>query len=403
MHIYKTFFKVAAQHKAAIIMYSCIIIFMLIAMTGGEKKSESTVTLAKYSLLVVDNDHSEISEALVSFLDKKHTLKENTYTDEQITSQIYYQRIAEYIVIPEGFGESFEKAIKDGAADAKDKDLTSLLQATYDDSMPRGIFVNMQINDYLNSLADYMNMGKSVSEASAKSEEALDISGFVSRQAQEINDCDKIYTSFTFLPYGILSIIFSSVLSVILSFNDKERKNRTMVSSIKMTSRNISLVMGTLTVAFVVTTLLIIINSLIQGSEFIFTKAWWLSAANAYIYTISITMLLSMITSLPLGIDKSGRGNTSAFVTNIIGLSFAFLGGTFVDLTVLGDNVAKVGRFIPNYWYSTASHSIWYEGAGINELLAPFGFQLLFGIVCLSIGLAFTKFFGNDRLLSWAE
>ena len=102
-----------------------------------------------------------------------------------------------------------------------------------------------------------------------------------------------------------------------------------------------------------------------------------------------------MITSLPLGIDKKGTANTSAFVTNIIGLSFAFLGGTFVDLTILGEKSATIGRFIPNYWYSTATHKIWYESAAFSDLLSCFGFQLLFGLVCLSIGLVFTKFFGD--------
>ena len=78
-----------------------------------------------------------------------------------------------------------------------------------------------------------------------------------------------------------------------------------------------------------------------------------------------------------------------------IGLSFAFLGGTFVPLTILGDEVAKVGRFIPNYWYSTACLRIWNEGAGLSDIIDCFGLQILFGVLCLSIGLVFTRFFGD--------
>ena len=106
-------------------------------------------------------------------------------------------------------------------------------------------------------------------------------------------------------------------------------------------------------------------------------------------------MLLSMITSLPLGINKTGSAGTSSFITCIIGLAFSFLGGTFVDLTILGEKVAVIGRFIPNYWYSTAIHKIWFESADFSDLTACYGFQILFGFVCLSIGLVFTKFFGN--------
>jgi len=104
-----------------------------------------------------------------------------------------------------------------------------------------------------------------------------------------------------------------------------------------------------------------------------------------------------MITSLPLGIGKKGGSNTTAFVTNIIGLSFSFLGGTFVDLTVLGDKVNAIGRFIPNYWYSVAGRKIWYDGAGFADVLPAFGIELLFGIVCLSVGLVFTKFFREGK------
>ena len=110
-----------------------------------------------------------------------------------------------------------------------------------------------------------------------------------------------------------------------------------------------------------------------------------------------IGMLLSMLTSLPLGIGNSkGSANTTSFVTNILGLGFAFLGGTFVDLTVMGDTVAKVGRFTPNYWYSVASREIWVNNAGLSQVIQDFGITLLYGLVCLSIGLAFTKYF-SDR------
>ena len=392
MQIYKTFFKVSKQHKASIIMYICIIIFMLLAMTGGPSDANmGSVTLKKYSVLIVDEDQSDISKMLISYMGEKHNLKNGEYTDDQIRSMLYYQAIAAYIVIPEGFGDSYKEAISSG----KQTDMTALLDSTYDDAMPRGIFVNMQINEYLNAVADYMKLGSTLDEASAKADKSLDISRFATMQEKEIKTYDRIYSSFTFLPYGILSIIFSSVMSVILSFNEKERKNRTIVSSYKMTSRNIALVLGVLTVAVVVTSVLITIATFNRSTEYFFTTKWWLSVLNAMVYTLTITLLLSMITSLPLGIDKKGTANTSAYVTNIIGLSFAFLGGTFVDLTILGDKVAAVGRFIPNYWYSIATRKIWYDGAGLSDLIGCFGFQLLFGMVCLSIGLVFTKFFGN--------
>jgi hypothetical protein len=104
-----------------------------------------------------------------------------------------------------------------------------------------------------------------------------------------------------------------------------------------------------------------------------------------------------MITSLPLGINTKGSANTSTFITCIVGLCFSFLGGTFVDITILGDKVAKIGQFTPNYWYSVASRKIWYEGGNLSDVAESFGMQFLFGLVCLSIGLCFTSFFGEKK------
>ena len=392
MQIFKTFFKVMRQYKISLAIYSAIIIFMLLMMTGGEKADEE-VSLNKYTILVVDNDNSEVSKELVKFLDSKHNLKEGTYSDEQIKDMLYYLTIREYIEIPEGFGENFTKL-----TEASDESIAdSLLETTYDDSMPYAIFINMQINQYLNSVKDYMKSGVSLTDASSKCIDTMDTSKFVEMQKKETVTSEKIYSTFQYLPFGIMTIIFSGVLPVVMSFNESEKKNRTIISSYKMTNRNIALVLGCATIAVLVTVILDVVTSFRNNGPFLFTLPWYLSIANTFIYTLSITMLLSMITSLPLGIAKKGSANPNSYTTCILGLSFSFLGGTFVDLSLLGDKVAKIGQFTPNYWYSIGLKEIWYEGATFNDVAGTFGMQLLFGLVCLSIGLVFTRFFGEKK------
>lgn len=392
MQIFKTFFKVMKQYKISLSIYTAIIIFMLLMMTTGQKADEE-VSLNKYTILVVDNDNSEVSKELVKFLESKHNLKEGTYSDEQIKDMLYYLTIREYIEIPEGFGENFTKL-----TEASDESIAdSLLETTYDDSMPYAIFINMQINQYLNSVKDYMKSGVSLTDASSKCIDTMDTSKFVEMQKKEAVTSEKIYSTFQYLPFGIMTIIFSGVLPVVMSFNESEKKNRTIISSYKMTSRNISLVLGCATIAALVTVILDIIASYRNNGPLLFTTPWYLSIANTFIYTLSITMLLSMITSLPLGVAKKGSANPNSYITCILGLSFSFLGGTFVDLSLLGDKVAKVGQFTPNYWYSVGLKQIWYEGATFNDVAGNFGMQLLFGLVCLSIGLVFTRFFGDNK------
>lgn len=396
MQVYKTFFKVLRKYKISLIMYSAIMIFMIWIFASESTSGSNEIVQKKYTLLVVDEDNSEVSKEFVSYLGKKHNLDDGEYTEDQIKDMLFYENISEYIVIPKGFGEEVNSVVeskKDGK-NVSEEEFGSLLQATYDDGMPRGIFINMQINQYLNAVTDYMALGDNMADASKKADEALDISEFVTFREEEINVNEVKYTSFLVLPYGILSIIFSGVIPVIVSFNEKEKKNRTNVSSIKLTARNISLVLGAATVAFVVATVFIAVITLKNGGGFAFTDSWWLSVLNTYIYTLTATLLLFMLTSFPIIVAK-GTTSASSIITVIVGLSFAFLGGTFVDLDILGEGVAKVGRFIPNYWYSVACKKIWYDGAGLSDLVGCFGLQLLFGLVCLAVGLAVTRYYGN--------
>ena len=397
MHIYKTFFKVMKQYKMSLIMYSAIIIFMLVALANAyESDNSSPVAQSKYTLLIIDNDKSEISEEFVRYMGTRHTLKKGDFSDDQIKDLLYYQEISEYIVIPEGFGDKFIELTNAGTASEAGM-ADKLLDITYDEAIPKGRFINMQIDQYLNAVANYMSQGTSLKDASDKAADALDVTKYTELQKKDVSENDSVYARFLFLPFGILTIIFSGVIPVIMAFNEKEKKNRMLISSKKLTSRNLSLALASATLSIVVTTILIGLAGYSDTGRIIFTGSWWLAVANAFIYTITIAMLLSMITSLPLGITSKGKADTVSFVTVIIGLSFAFLGGTFVDVSLLGDKVAAVGKFIPNYWYSVASRKIWLENGGLADVLGCFGLELLFGIVCLSIGLGFTRFFGEKE------
>ena len=397
MHIYKTFFKVMKQYKMSLFMYSAIIIFMLVALANVyEPDTSAAVVQSKYTLLIEDKDKSQVSEEFVKYMGSRHTLKKGDFSDDQIKDLLYYQEISEYIVIPQGFGDKLTELSKSGAASEAGM-ADKLLDITYDEALPRGSFINMQIDQYLNAITNYMSQGMSLDDASEKAADAMDITKYTEIQKKDISENEPVYARFLFLPFGILTIIFSGVIPVIMAFNEKEKKNRTIISSKKLTSRNLSLALASATLSIAVTCILIALAGYKDTGKIIFTGPWWLAVGNAFVYTLTITMLLSMITSLPLGITSKGTTDTVSFVTIIIGLSFAFLGGTFVDVNLLGDKVAAIGKFLPNYWYSIASRKIWLENGGLADVLGCYGLQLLFGAVCLAIGLGFTRFFGEKE------
>ena len=77
-------------------------------------------------------------------------------------------------------------------------------------------------------------------------------------------------------------------------------------------------------------------------------------------------------------------------ITNVVSLSLSFLGGVFVPLEVMGENVKAVSRFLPTYWYSTAVNAIT-DGKGFADIAGYMGIELLFGIACLAVGIVFAR------------
>lgn len=385
MQVYKTFLKVIKNYRQGIIMYACIVIAMVTVLGATTNNGSNIFEKKSYNVIVNNQDDSEIASLLVAYLSENNKVSEDTFTEDQITDQLYYQLVCEYIVIPEDFGEKF---LSDG---------TNIINAKYDEALPDGMFVNMQMNQFLNSVKSYVDLGYDLQEAADKTTTSMDDS-FVTMKNSEGPGFDiQLYTKLVFLPFGILSIIFSGMLPAVISFNEKEKKNRTMISPIKLTTRNIAIVFGVTTVSVVVTAVVLLIAVAPKLGTYINDSKLWLSVLNAYVYTFVVTMLLSMVASFPIVSKKNDGVNSVSFITNIIGLSFAFLGGTFVGLDMLGDGVKKIGQFLPNYWYSTACIKIWQEGASFTEVVPCYGLQLLFGVVCLAIGIAATRFFRENR------
>ena len=145
MQVYKTFFKIARSYKTGILMYLGIVVVMLVLIVVSSRNTGDRVAYeqASYDILLVDQDHSEVSELLAEYLGTVHTLKEGSYSEDQIMDMLYYQSITEYIVIPEGFGDAY----LNGAFREDYVGTGESIQAVYDEALPMGIFVNMQINE----------------------------------------------------------------------------------------------------------------------------------------------------------------------------------------------------------------------------------------------------------------
>lgn len=375
MQVFRAFYKLAWSYKIGILLYFgiCVLMTFMVASQYDSQKTEKKYGNESYHLAVVDEDHSTLSRALIQFLKKQHTVEKKSYAEETVKDLLYYQEIGAYITIPEGF----EKHHLEGNA-IKVHNLS-------DEGQAAGAFINMQVSYYLEGVARLEKAGSSLEDAISGANESNDFSNFVELQGKEEDSKEtnsKLYSLFLFLPYPVMSIILFTVLPVILVFNNKDIKDRTLISAINPFSRNIALVAGDASVSFLVFLGLLIFTSFFLQED-VFGSRWFLAAANLLVFTIVTAMLLLLIASFSfLGIQKS-----KDVITNIIALGFSFLGGIFVPLRLLGNGVKTVGKFLPTYWYAVSLEKI-DKGAGVLDILGGFSMELLFGVVCLALGMA---------------
>ncbi|HBZ52625.1 MAG TPA: hypothetical protein DEO82_02510 [Eubacterium sp.] len=369
MQVFRSFFRVAKSNKSGLIMYTCIVIGMIIALSANNKgKNTENAAASCYTVYVVDEDNSVESKALVAYIGKLHDVSKEKLTDEMITESIYYQHIACCIRIPEGFGDSLST------------DTPSSIVCEYDEALPNGIFVNMQLNRLLGNAVKRYLSGESFDDSLENSYKAMDMKEYVSIRAEEVKKESITPVLFTFLPFGIFSIIFSTILPTVLLFNKKEIKDRTEASSLKLLDRNIAIISGVGVFCLIILAVLITAATIPEAGEYFMTKKWLLAVLALSVYTLACIMLLSFIVNFEL------KDGAVAAITNIIGLSFAFLGGTFVGVDLLGDKIKAVGRFTPNYWYTLAVKDI-FRGESVGVVMGKIGVIFAFALACFGVSM----------------
>ncbi|MCR4717227.1 MAG: ABC transporter permease [Lachnospiraceae bacterium] len=378
MQVFKAFMKIVKSNKAGIILYFSICVLMTIMVASQYKDDNAAGGFSSLgaSIIVNDSDKSELSKAVVKYLKSIHDVTEKKYSDDDVKDLIYSDYYIAYVDIPEGF---MDKHMTDEALE---------IDTVIDTSRAAGNYVSLQLSSYIDGILRFENAGFSLEEAVKNTNEAVDTDSFIDLKETDSNEKtsnSKTYSLFLFLPYAIMSIILWCLLPAVLRFNVKDVKDRTIVSSISTSSRNIALFGGSALVSLIVYIGLVVFVSIFLKGD-IFSTKWLLSIINMFIFTMVTGCMLIFIASFPTTSVLKAKD----IIVNIIGLGFSFLGGIFVPLEVLGDGVKSVGKFLPTYWYAISLEKI-ESGAELADLTESFGMEALFGVVCLAAGLAISK------------
>ncbi len=380
MQVFKAFFKILKAHKVGVIIYGSIILVMMLVMNATGAGTEDVFKEEGFSLLILDEDGSEVSKGLYDYLAGIHEIKEGSFSEDQITDMLYYRSVLAYIIIPENFGED----VKNG--------MVPKLTMRSDDALPVSSYLERQINAYVAHLSGYLVLGESFAQANEKALVDSDYARLVTMEHKDVVETgtgDISFSVLLFSAFSVMGVIFSGLLPVLFRFKQPGVYERNQISAYRSEKRGVVLALATILFAAFVYLVIAVLLLVTEGKKYS-GEAMFLHLLNLFVFTVTVALIATAISFLPI----SGAESQVGMITNIISLSFAFLGGVFVPLSVLGDGVKNFARFLPTYWYSMAVERV-NEGAVLSGIWDCLLIELLFGISCMAVGLVSARMLEN--------
>ena len=338
MQVFKTFFKVLKKRKASIIIYSAVFLaFSFILATNSDTNKEFKES--KLNIMVIDEDNSAASKSLTEVIGKKHDIREKADSEEDMAEMLYWQTVDYVLVIKEGYSDKLTSGGEDlfGEYHVRENYSTA--------------YMTTVLGQYVKTARAYLAAGKTLDEALAASAEAVGKDTgitYLTDKAEGSEDYSKDFSVyFQYMPYILLSVFMSVLGAVLTSMNKKDIRYRTECSG--ASPRNITLqIFGGSAVLVVGLWLFYMIAGIFLYGG-IYQGNAWLAVLNSFVFTITAASLAVFLSSL--GLEE----NVFTAITIVTSLGMSFLCGIFVPLSILGEGVVAVGRFLPAYWYIRAN------------------------------------------------
>lgn len=380
MPVFKTYMKVVKKNLFMAFIYTGIFVLLVFMFSSS---AEPSVKFESVSLgvCVIDEDNTEASKALTEYIGSTNNLVEIENDKDEILDALYYTRADYVLTIKSGF----EEKIKAGETDNL---LTNYqLPDSYD-----GVFIDNKIDHYVSTLSAYAVVNNDISAAISKTagtlsrETEITVETF-SDDGNENTDYSKLAFFFTYLPYGLISVLISILSVVLIKMNNKEISARTNSSSTPVLSQTMQILLGSLILVAAVWILFMLVGIVMNGG--MFEGRAWLGVLNSFVFTLVSAGIAILTASL------TNESHYVALVANIVPLSMSFLCGIFVEQSLLGENILAFSRFLPAYWYIKATDMLASSSdASFNntEFMSCLGIEALFAVALFALVLLVNKY-----------
>lgn len=370
MQVFKLFFRIIYKNKWSVIA-TLLIAFAMSFMFVQDSASSSIETKAK--VVIADQDQSEASKALTTYLKDKVELQDVKEAD--IEDAMYYRQVDYVLYIPKGYEASLDSQ---AVIELEKKQLPDSSSAYVVDSY---------VTNYTDTLYAHATYGNSdikdvIKATNEDMKEEIVYTGIQQKDDLPINFL------FNFLNYSFFSGLIAAIGIVMIELNKTDIKRRLMISPISNKSYNFQIALATITLGAIFVVCSTAYAYVVFGNA--------MKAIGSYLYILNLACVV--VPSLALGYLLCvfvKKREVIGGMQNVISLFLAFVSGSFVQQSLLTDGVLTVAKFTPSYYFVRNNDLIFELTKMDSKQLTPIyqnmGITLLFGIVIFVVAFIIQK------------
>lgn len=393
MSTFRSALRVAWRHPVYLVSYLAILSLMSV-LVGRLVADQAAAAPSPYepvraSVAVVDEDGSDLSRALASWAGGRFELVE-TNGAQEVQDALARSLVDCVLVLPQGFGQELLNAARTG------DDLPNV-QATYGADVQTGVLAAQEASQWV-SLAGSAAVLEPDAGAGVVGELATqamgqraDVATLTNADAGDVRTTAGATTYFNFSAYPIMSSVVVTVGLVLSVFSESEVRRRQGCAPVSPARLDASLLGGCLVLALGAWAWTSVLGLAVFADELSDVPAANLALLLVAQLAISLTPLSLAFMLSRLGLREQGLNAAG----NIGGMVLTFLGGAWVPLSLMGEEVRTVAHFVPTYWVSDAVTTLLgasvLTASDLARVGTDIGVATLFAVAIAALGLALSR------------
>ena len=368
MQVFRTYHRIILRKFPALILLlvAYLGLSLLYSYTDGNAEEFSFRDL-KVKMTIINEDpgyehNTALVDGLIAHLSEVGEILEVKDPGENLQKALFNNEIHAGIRIPKGFTQEFLRG-----------DNPSIHQISIPDS-PEALFIEMHINKYLNTAGLYISNMEDVQQSQVVDMVQRDLAKEVrvevkDRESPLLQVTGNMVSHYNFLGLYLMFSIISGGGMTMMVFNKEEIVKRNNLSPLSISNRNFQLLLGNASFVLLCWALGMLLSVFIFRFQF--------STASLLLFSLNALCFALTCLAVAFFIGKNIRSkNTFHSLVAIIILSMSFLGGLFIPLAFMGEQIMRIARFTPVYWFVKANNGIQSLDHLTMESFLPIGGQM---------------------------